>query len=117
MKTHKTTLRLAAASVLLATAAFGTAAIGQEAPADPTVLQPVSDDYQPKKTSWGDPDLTGTWPIDNIASIFFQRNDRYGNRFYLTQEELAERAKQAEASTARYMEVEEQGKIGMGHWV
>ena len=117
MKTHKTTLRLAAASVLLATAAFGTAAIGQEAPADPTVLQPVPDNYQPAKTSWGDPNFTGTWPIDNIASIFFQRNDRYGNRFYLTQEELAERAKQAEASTARYKEEEEQGKIGMGHWV
>src|SRR5690606_11386647 len=68
MKTRKTTLRLAAASMLLATAAFGTAAIGQEAPADPTVLQPVPDDYQPQKTSWGDPDFTGTWPIDNIAS-------------------------------------------------
>lgn len=117
MKTHKTTIRLAAASVLLATTAFGTAAIGQEAPADPTVLQPVSDDYQPEKTSWGDPDLSGTWPIDNIASIFFQRNDRYGDRFYLNEEELAERAKQAEASTARYKEEEEQGKIGMGHWV
>jgi hypothetical protein len=117
MKTRKTTLRLAAASVLLATAAFGTAAIGQEAPADPTVLQPVSDDYQPQKTAWGDPDLTGTWPIDNIASIFFQRNDRYGDRFYLNEEELAQRAEQAEASTARYKEEEEQGKIGMGHWV
>jgi hypothetical protein len=117
MKTRKTTLRLAAASVLLAPAAFGTAAIGQEAPADPTVLQPVPDDYQPKKTSWGDPDLTGTWPIDNIASIFFQRNDRYGDRFYLTQEELAQRAEQANASAERYKEEEEQGKIGMGHWV
>jgi hypothetical protein len=117
MKSHKTTLRLAAASVLLATAAFGSAAIAQQAPADPTVLQPVPDDFQPKKTAWGDPDFTGTWPIDNIASIFFERNERYGNRFYLTAEELAQRAEQANASAERYKEEEEQGKIGMGHWV
>ena len=113
---RKSTLRLAAASALLAATAMGGAALGQ-AVEDPTVLQPVSDDYQPKKTLWGDPDFTGTWPIDNIASIFFQRNDRYGNRFYLTEEELAERAEQANASAERYAEEEQQGKIGMGHWV
>jgi hypothetical protein len=113
---RKSTIRLAAASALLAATAIGSAALAQ-AVADPTVLQSVSDDYQPKKTAWGDPDLTGTWPIDNIASIFFQRNDRYGNRFYLTEEELAQREEQANASAERYKEEEEQGKIGMGHWV
>ena len=118
MTFRKSTLRLATASALLATAAMaGTAALGQEAIADPTKLQPIPDDYQPEKTAWGDPDFTGTWPIDNIASIFFQRNDRYGDRFYLNEEELAQRAEQAEASLERYKEEEEQGKIGMGHWV
>ena len=113
---RKFTIRLAAASALLATTAMGGAALAQ-AVSDPTVLQPISDEYQPKKTLWGDPDFTGTWPIDNIASIFFQRNDRYGNRYYLTEEELAQRAEQANASAERYKEEEEQGKIGMGHWV
>lgn len=114
---RKSTIRMAAASALLAATALGGAALAQEAPADPTVLQPVPDDYQPAKTQWGDPDFTGTWPIDNIASIFFTRMDRYGDRFYLTPEELAERAAQADASAERYREEDEQGKIGMGHWV
>lgn len=117
MKTLKTTLRLAAASALFATAAFGTAAIAQYAVSDPTVLQPIPNDYQPSKTEWGDPDFTGGWPIDNIASIFFERNDRYGNRFYLTEEELAQRAEQANASAERYRQEEESGTMGMGHWV
>jgi len=113
---RKSTIRLAAGSALLAATAMGGAALGQ-AVEDPTVLQPVSDEYQPAKTLWGDPDFTGTWPIDNIASIFFQRNDRYGNRYYLTEEELAQREEQANASAERYAEEEQQGKIGMGHWV
>jgi len=116
--TRKTTLRLAAAAALLGATALGSAAIAQQtAVADPTKLQPVPDTYAPKKTAWGDPDFTGTWPIDNIASITMSRNDRYGNRFYLTQAELDERAKQAEGSRERYEEEDRQGKIGMGHWV
>jgi hypothetical protein len=114
---RKSTIRMAVASALLAATALGGAATAQYAIDDPTKLQPIPNDYQPQKTAWGDPDFTGTWPIDNIASIFFQRNDRYGNRFYLTEEELAQRAEQANASAERYREEEEQGKIGMGHWV
>jgi hypothetical protein len=131
----KTTLRLAAASALVASAAVGATAVfaqaapktteaaevaitrGPKAVADPTKLLPVPQDYHPKKTSWGDPDFTGMWPIDSIASIFFQRNDRYGNRFYLNQEELDAREKQRQGSLKRYEEEAKQGKIGMGHWV
>lgn len=116
--TRKTTLRIAASAALLAVTAVGGTAIAQQtAVADPTKLQPVPDDYVPEKTAWGDPDFTGTWPIDNIASISMARNERYGDRFYLTQAELDERAKQAEGSRQRYEEEDRQGKIGMGHWV
>ncbi len=115
--TRKSMFRLAAATALVAGLGMAGAAPAQQAVADPTKLQPVPDDFVPKKTQWGDPDLTGTWPIDNIASIFFTRQDRFGDRFYLTQEELEERAKQANASAERYAEEDKQGKIGMGHWV
>jgi hypothetical protein len=117
---RKTTLRIAAAATLLSSAAFGTVAFGQAVDnpdTDLTKLQPIPNDYTPKKTSWGAPDLTGTWPIDNIASIFFTRMDRFGNRFYLNQEELQQRAEQKNASEKRYEEEAKQGKIGMGHWV
>ena len=76
MTFRKTTLRLAAASVLLASAGIGTALMAQDkapaaattaattrgpvAVADPTKLLPVPQNYHPKKTQWGEPDFTGT---------------------------------------------------------
>ena len=134
MSFRMTTLRLAAASALVASAGIGTAVVAQDkapaatantaettrgpvAVADPTKLLPVPQNYHPKKTAWGEPNFTGTWPIDSIASIFFQRNDRYGNRFYLNQEELDAREKERQGSLKRYEEEDKQGKIGMGHWV
>src|SRR6187549_3350110 len=87
------------------------------APADLTVLQPIPNDYQPKKTAWGDPDLRGTWPIDNIASLPFQRPKNFGNRFYLTDEEYKARLEQAAGSDARYEAEDENNTIGFGHWV
>ena len=135
MNFRKATLRLAAASALVATAGISATAVfaqassstkeaaevavtrGPKAVADPTKLLPVPQDYHPKKTLWGEPDFTGTWPIDSIASIFFQRPDRFGNRFYLNQEELDAREKDRQGSLKRYEEEDKQGKIGMGHWV
>ena len=143
MNFRKTTLRLAAASALVATVGIGTAAFSEpakapaasktpaasgaaaaEAPigaapvavADPTKLLPVSKDYHPKKTLWGEPNFTGMWPIDSIASIPFARGPQYGNRFYLNQSELNAREKQRQGSLERYEEEAKQGKIGMGHW-
>jgi hypothetical protein len=87
------------------------------APADLTVLQQIPNDYQPKKTAWGDPDLRGTWPIDNIASLPFQRPKNFGNRFYLTDEEYKARLEQAAGSDARYEAEDQNNTIGFGHWV
>jgi hypothetical protein len=109
-----------AAIALLAATAFltGPAMVAAQAvPADLTVLPPVPDDYKPKKTPWGDPDFRGRWPIDNIASLPFQRPDQFGNRFWITDEEFAERQKQANASDQRYDAEDKEGRIGMGHWV
>ncbi len=136
MNFRKTTLRLTAASVLLASAGVGFTALPaqQKAPAaakgevapegeapvavpDPTKLLPIPKNYHPKKTEWGSPDFTGMWPIDSIASIPFQRGPQYGNRFYLNQSELNAREKQRQGSLKRYEEEAKQGKIGMGHWV
>jgi hypothetical protein len=141
MSFRKPTLRLAAASVLVATIGLGSAAIsapakapakapvaatnGEDAPVgaapvavpDPTKLLPISKDYHPKKTAWGEPDFVGTWPIDSIASIPFARGPQYGNRFYLNQSELNAREKQRQGSLERYEAEAKQGKIGMAHWV
>ena len=118
--TFKTAMGRALATASLAAAAwsFGAAPLmAQETPQDLTKLQPIPDDYQPSKTQWGDPDLRGMWPIDNIASIFFQRQPQYGDRFYLTDEEYQARLQQAAGSDERYAAEDEEGKIGFGHWV
>lgn len=107
-------LILGAAAIALALPSVGAA---QDAPVDLTVLQPVPDDYKPKTTSWGDPDLRGTWPIDSIASLPFQRPPNFGNRFYVTEAEYQERLKQAAGSDERYDAEDKNNTIGFGHWV
>src|SRR5438105_8674511 len=47
------------------------------------------------KTPWGDPDLQGQWPA--FANIPMQRPASFGTRAYLTDEEFAQRAKQAQS--------------------
>ena len=49
--------------------------------------------WTPPKTSWGDPDLQGTWTSDDLREVPFERPAQFGNRRYLTEEELAARAK------------------------
>ena len=103
MTKHSPKLRAAVASLSLAAMALSAAGlspvVAQDVPDDLTVMPPVPDDYQPSKTAWGDPDFRGTFPIDNIASLPFQRPAQYGDRFWLTDEEYAARQAQADRST------------------
>ncbi|OYX08641.1 MAG: hypothetical protein B7Z08_08650, partial [Sphingomonadales bacterium 32-68-7] len=87
------------------------------APEDLTSMPPVRTDYVPKKTSWGDPDLRGTWPIDNIASLPMNRPANVQGRAWQTEEEYARRLQQANSSDAAYAREDKNGTIGMGHWV
>jgi hypothetical protein len=106
----------ALAAVSVATLS-STPALAQAVPADLTVMPTVPTDYQPKRTSWGDPDLRGTWPIDNIASLPMNRPASFGDRFWLTEEENAARLQQIERSAQAYDAEDRAGRIGMGHWV
>ncbi len=49
--------------------------------------------WSPPKTSWGDPDLQGTWTSDDLRDVPFERPAQFGTRAFLTDEELAARAK------------------------
>jgi hypothetical protein len=55
---------------------------------------PTAKNYAPPKTPWGDPDLQGQWPA--FANIPLQRPTSFGTRAFLTDEEFAQRAKQAQ---------------------
>ena len=89
----------------------------QSAPVDLTVMPPVSTAYQPKKTSWGDPDLRGTWPINDVSEIPVTRPDQFGNRFFKTDEELAQESTRANELETRYAKEEKEETIGTGHWI
>ena len=118
--TSLTPLRSAVAGALLAAvslASLSAPASAQDVPADLTVMPPVPADYQPKKTAWGDPDLRGTWPIDNIASLPMNRPAAFGDRFWLTEEENAARLEQIERAAQAYDAEDRAGRLGMGHWV
>ena len=94
-------MKFRAIPLVLPLAALAVPLAAQQVPADLTQCRRYRTTTS-RRRRWGDPDLTGTWPIDNIASIFVTRLERFGNRFYLTQEELKQRAEQENASEKRY---------------
>jgi hypothetical protein len=48
------------------------------------------------QTPWGDPDLQGIYTSDDYIGVPIQRPTQFGNRLYLTEEEIAERERQIE---------------------
>jgi hypothetical protein len=72
--------------------------------------------YTAPRTEWGDPDLTGLWPIDKLNGTPVQRPESFGNRRYLTDDEFAERAERLRGLNARYDDEIAANKMGTGHW-
>ncbi|OYW45412.1 MAG: hypothetical protein B7Z08_08940 [Sphingomonadales bacterium 32-68-7] len=88
-----------------------------QTPQDLTTIGPVATDFQPKKTAWGDPDLRGTWPINDVAEMPVSRPDQFGNRFFKTDEELAREQARVEQLETGYKKEEDEQTIGSGHWI
>ncbi len=89
----------------------------QQVPEDLTVMPPVPSGYEPPRTSWGDPDFRGTYPIDDIARIPFERPAAFGDRFWLTEAEFAERQSLVDAQERNYANESGSDSIGQGHWL
>src|SRR5712691_11190748 len=58
--------------------------------------------WTPPKTSWGEPDLQGTWPINHLIGVPLERNRQYGDRLYMSDEEFAKAQKSVEARDTRF---------------
>lgn len=95
----KRSLWVLAGAAISATLAFG---------------QTATRKWTPPKTTWGDPDLQGTWTSDNLRDVPFERPAQFGDRRYLTDEELAERAKQVDQALTEI--VEEGKRPNSGYW-
>jgi hypothetical protein len=53
-------------------------------------------------TPWGEPDLQGMWPLTHLINTPFQRNEKYGNRRFLTDEEYSAAQQSAESRNTRF---------------
>lgn len=60
---------------------------------DLTAVPEVPRDYRPALTSWGEPDLRGTWPLDHLKFTPLQRPPEQASRYWLTEAEWAARSK------------------------
>ncbi|MES2605331.1 MAG: hypothetical protein V4603_10365 [Pseudomonadota bacterium] len=58
--------------------------------------------YTPPKTSWGEPDLRGMWPLNHLISVPLQRDPKYGDRAEMTEEEYAAAQTNVEARDERF---------------
>ena len=79
-RSHLTLIALTAGTTL-ALGLAGTRLIGQTRSSS----SPAKSSVQALKTSWGTPDLQGTW--SNATVVPFERPKQYGNREFMTDEE------------------------------
>ena len=86
--------RALAAGVLAATAMFAAAT-------PPAFAQSSSKVWSHPITPWGDPDLTGIWPITDLNGTPVQRAAAFGQRRFLTDDEFAQRKAQLAATAER----------------
>ncbi|QZH75224.1 MAG: hypothetical protein JY451_00905 [Erythrobacter sp.] len=108
---------LARSALLLASAMLLASGPAHAQDEDLTQLPAPSNEYQPARTSWGEPDFRGGWPIDHLnGRTPFQRPPEFGDRQLLTEEEFAARAETVAALEQRYQNEDSSGTMGIGHW-
>jgi hypothetical protein len=83
-------------------------------PEEPGLKAPPG--WKAPRTEWGDPDLSGRWPIDNLSSTPSQRPPSLGDKAWLTDEEYAAALKAADDQLKLYNLEVKANRMGMGHW-
>src|SRR6478735_292826 len=68
------------------------------------------------KTQWGDPDLRGTYPLDQVGRTPMQRRPQYGNRLLMTEEEYKEALSAAAEVAAGADREDASNQLGAGNW-
>ncbi len=61
-------------------------------PAETTVAAWRNSEWDPPRTSWGDPQLGGVWSVDDMRGIPRERPEEFGERALLDEEEFLARA-------------------------
>ncbi len=98
--------RIAAAVSVLPLAAAMPAAAQERAPPS---------GYEAPRTEWGDPDLRGMWPLE-VGQTRMQRDPKYGEQAWLTDEQYAAPLKAAETANQGADKEDKANKLGAGNW-
>ncbi len=82
---------------------------------------PAAKAWVPPKTPWGDPDLQGTWTSDDCIGTPMNRPANFGDRAFLTDQEIADReaaiARQTQNDLADTVSPNQRAGTGPpGHW-
>jgi hypothetical protein len=97
-------------------------ALSQTGKASPAVKPAAAaKNWTQTKTSWGDPDLQGTWTSDDCIGTPLSRPANLGDRGYYTEQELAQRENQLERQRENDLTetVASNARVGTGppgHW-
>src|ERR1700744_3537923 len=70
--------------------------------------------WTPPKPPWGDPDLQGTWPLDQLGRTPLQRLDQDGDRLYFPGGEYKKAVADAAVVAAGAEREEKENKLGGG---
>ena len=90
------------------------AAAAATTPDEPGLKAPPG--WKAPRTEWGDPNLAGRWPIDNLSSTPSQRPPNLGDKAWLTDAEYAAATKAADEQLKLYNLEVKANRMGMGHW-
>jgi hypothetical protein len=89
---HRIFFSIAILAALIAAVSLIAAPIAGQARTSANPIKP----WTPPKTPWGDPDLQGIYSGDDYMNVPLERPVEFGNRLYLTDQEIDQRAAQIE---------------------
>ena len=90
----RSALYISAICAVLVMAPAVPAAAQAKGSAEAAAAKRVDPHWKAPRTAWGHPDLEGIWTTDDMRGVPMSRQQQYGTRLYLTDEEFAARAKQ-----------------------
>ena len=62
----------------------------------------AAEEWTQPMTSWGEPDITGVWPINHLIGVPLQRDPKYGDERFLSDAEFAEKQASVAARDERF---------------
>lgn len=77
---------------------------------------PRAEGWTVPRTAWGDPDLRGTYPLDQIGRTPMQRRPQYGDRLLMTDEEYRKALEEAAEVEAGADREDANNQLGAGNW-